>query len=167
MRRHGIQGRGFALLELVVVLGIIGILLTLVTLNFTSWSRKSQIERQTRELFADLNQARTDSIFMKKRHKVVLQPQSYTFYRFSSADENRSTGGTALFTKPLAYPLTKASGASIANRIFEFDIRGFTNDLDTIKITAPSDIRAQVDCIVVHYGRTNLGRMENNACALQ
>ena len=158
--------RGFSLVELIVVVAIIATLLTIATLDFNAWTRRAQIERQTRELFADLNQARTDSFFMKKRHKVVMQPKGYTFSRFSSFDESRTTGGTALATKALTYEMTKESGASIANRIFEFDIRGFTNDLDTIRVN-PSGTSAQVDCIVVHYGRTNLGKMENNACVLK
>ncbi len=158
--------RGFSLVELIVVVAIIATLLTIATLDFNAWTRRAQVERQTRELFGDLNQARTDSFFMKKRHKVVMQPKGYTFSRFSSLDESRMTGGTPLFTKALTFEMTKENGASIANRIFEFDIRGFTNDLDTIRVN-PSGTSAQVDCIVVHYGRTNLGKMENNACVLK
>jgi len=95
-----------------------------------------------------------------------MQPKGYTFFRFSSLNESRITGGTPLFTKAVTYQMTKENGASIANRIFEFDIRGFTNDLDTIRVN-PSGTSAQVDCIVVHNARTNLGKMENNACVLK
>ncbi len=158
--------RGFSLVELIVVVGIFATLLTIATLDFNAWTKKAQVERQTRELFADLNQARTDSFFMKKRHKMVMQPKGYTFSRFSSLDESRTTGGTALATKALTYEMTKENGTSIANRIFEFDIRGFTNDWDTIRVN-PSGTSAQVDCIVVHSGRTNLGKIENNDCVLK
>lgn len=159
--------RGFALTELITVMVILGILLAVATLDFSSMNRKARIERQTRELFSDLNQARVDSVFMKKRHKIVMQPNSYTFFRFSSADENRTTGGTVVQTRTVSYQMTKENGtSSIADRIFEFDIRGFTNDLDTIRIN-PAGTTAQVDCIVVHTGRTNLGKIENNACVLK
>lgn len=159
--------KGFALTEVIVVIAILATLLTIATIDFNSWTKKSQVERQTRELFADLNQARMDSFFMKKRHKVVMQPQGYVFYRFSSADESRTTGGTQLLSKTVSYQMTKENGTtSIADRIFEFDIRGFTNDLDTIRVNA-TGISAQVDCIVVHYGRTNLGKIENNECVLK
>jgi prepilin-type N-terminal cleavage/methylation domain-containing protein len=161
------NGKGFALTELIVVIAIIATLLTIATLNFSSMSKKAQIERQTRELFAELNQARMDSVFMKKRHKMIMQPNSYTFARFSSADEDRTAGGTTVRTKTVTYQMTKENGStSIANKIFEFDIRGFTNDLDTIRIN-PSGTAAQVDCIVVHNGRTNLGKIESNACVLK
>ncbi len=159
--------RGFSLVELIVVIAIIAILLTIVTLDFSSMNRKAQIERQTRELFSDLNKARLDSVFMKQRHKIVMQPNGYTFFRFSSADESRTTGGTVIQTRNVTYQMTKVNGTtSIADRIFEFDTRGFTNDLDTIRIN-PADTAAQVDCIVVHTARTNLGKIENNACVLK
>jgi len=53
--------RGFSLMELMVVLAIFATLLSIATLDFNAMTKKAQIERQTRELFADLNQARTDS----------------------------------------------------------------------------------------------------------
>jgi len=71
--------RGFSLMELMVVLAIFATLLSIATLDFNAMTKKAQIERQTRELFADLNQARTDSFFVKKRHKLVMQPKGYTF----------------------------------------------------------------------------------------
>lgn len=159
--------RGFSVIELIMVIAIFATLLTIATLDFNAWSKKAQIERQTRELFADLNQARTDSFFMKKRHKIVMQPKAYTFSRFSSLDESSTAGGTILATKSVTYEMTKKDGTTFGvNEFFEFDIRGFTSDPNTIRIN-PSGTSAQVDCIVVHNGRTNLGKMENNDCVLK
>lgn len=167
------NAKGFALTELIVVIGIIAVLLSIATMDFGSMNKKAQIERQTRELFADFNQARLDSVFMKKRHKIEMQPNGYTFSRFSSADEDLTTGGTVIQTKTVAYQMTKADGTtSIANKIFEFDIRGFTDDLDinddpyAIRIN-PSGTSAQMDCIMVDFARTNLGKIESNACVLK
>ena len=159
------NSRGFALLELLVVLVIMGILMTIGTLDFNAWQKRSQIERQTRELFSDLNQARIDSVHRKLRHSIVMQPDSYTFRRYSSENESRFAG-TAVQTRNVSYQITKESGASAADIVTEFDIRGFTNDNNTFRIN-PVGTNAQVDCIVIAIGRTNLGKMEGGSCVVK
>jgi len=154
--------KAFSLVELVVVIAIMGTLMTIVTLNFNDWQRKAQIERQTRELFADLNQARIDSLQSKKRHSIVMQPNSYIFKRYSSENEDRDAG-TAVLTRNVSYQITKETGSSITNEVTEFDIRGFTNDNGTFRIN-PVGTSALVDCILISVGRTNLGKMENDLC---
>jgi prepilin-type N-terminal cleavage/methylation domain-containing protein len=157
--------KGFSLVELVVVIAIMGTLMTIATLNFNAWQKKTQIERQTREMFADINQARIDSFHRKLRHSIVMQPNSYTFRRYSSENESRSAG-TTVQTKNVSYQITKESGSTFTDDITEFDIRGFTNDNDIFRIN-PADSAAQVDCIVITTGRTNLGKMENESCVIK
>jgi len=159
---------GFSLVELMVVIGITAILLSIGTLNFSSWQRKSQIERQAREMLADFNSARSESIFRKKRHSIVLNSTAtgYVFKRYSSENENRTTGGSVLFTKTSSYQYAKEAGASAADQIFQFDILGFNAtpaDLDTIRIN-PVDSGAAFDCLVISASRTNIGKMEGGSC---
>lgn len=162
MSRHIMDKKGFSLVELLVVMVIIGTLLAIATLNFNSMQRKAQIERQTRELFSDLNQARIDSLHRKLRHSIVMQPGSYTFRRYSSENESRFAG-SVVSTRNVNYQITKGTGASAADDVTEFDIRGFTNDGDTFRIN-PVGTDAQVDCIIIATGRTNLGKMESGSC---
>jgi prepilin-type N-terminal cleavage/methylation domain-containing protein len=156
------NNKAFSLVELVVVIAIMGTLMAIVTLNFNDWQRKAQIERQTRELFADLNQARIDSLHSKKRHSIVMQPNSYIFKRYSSENEDQDAG-TAVRTRTVSYQITKGTGSSITNAVTEFDIRGFTNNSETFRIN-PVGTSAMVDCIIISIGRTNLGKMENGTC---
>ena len=159
------NNRAFSLVEMMIAIVIMGILMTISTLNFNTWQKKSQIESQTRELFADFNQARIDSLHRKQRHSIVLQPNSYIFRRYSSENESRFAGSTVQ-TRNVTYQITKGSGLSAADDVTEFDIRGFTNDFDTFRIN-PVDSGAQVDCIVIATGRTNLGKMENGSCVVK
>jgi type II secretion system protein H len=157
--------QGFSLIELIIVMVLMGIILGIGALNFNTWQRKAQIERHTRELMADLNTARTESIFRKKRHAIVINSEAtgYVLRRYSSVDESRFAG-TVINTKNVGYLMTKPAGTSIADRIFEFDLLGFTTDLDTIRFN-PNDIGSAFDCIVVSSSRTNIGRMEGGSCA--
>jgi prepilin-type N-terminal cleavage/methylation domain-containing protein len=144
---------GFTVIELLVVIAIIGALLSIGSINFSNWQRKSQIESRTREIFNDFNEARLNSIYMKRRHSLVFEPDTYVMKRYSSENEKRTTGGTVLVSKKSSYLTSIKDGTTI----FEFDIRGFTDDLDTIYVN-PVASGAVFDCIVISDGRTNMGR---------
>ncbi len=159
---------GFSLIELMVVIAIIAILLSLATLNFNQWQRKSQIERQTRELMADLNTARTESIYRKQSHALIMNTDGlgYILRRYSSPDEKRTSTvqpAEIILNKGVHYQFTKGSGSSIGDRIFQFDITGFTNDWDTIRVN-PVGSGAAFDCVVVSASRINIGQMSGGTC---
>lgn len=158
--------RGFSLVELVVVLAIFGTLLAIVSLNFSQMSKKAQVEALARELLIDFNTARLDSIYRKNRHSIVMNTDGsgYVMKRYSSADEANSAG-TSILTKNSSYPLTKANGSNfvVGDRTFMFDTRGFTSDLNTIKVNFANS-GAAFDCIVVSAGRTNIGQMSGGSC---
>lgn len=161
--------KGFSLVELIVVMGIIGTILGIATLNFNNWMRKSQIERQTRELFTDLNTARTESIYRKMRHSLVFNTDGtgYIMKRYSSLNESTSAG-TTINTKLTTYLITKRTGSNfnLSDKTFMFDTRGMTNDWNTVR-SNPVDTGASVDCIVISDARTNMGKMENGSCVFK
>ncbi|MBI2353485.1 MAG: prepilin-type N-terminal cleavage/methylation domain-containing protein [Deltaproteobacteria bacterium] len=153
--------KGFSLIELIIVIAVLGIGAAIATLNFNQWVRKANIEKQAKELLTDLNDARLQSVYTKKRHSVVFQPNSYVFKEYSSLNEDTEDGGRVITSKNVANQMTTLSGGSLADSIIEFDIRGFTSDWNTVRIN-PAYSGAAYDCIVVSNARTNLGKIEKS-----
>ena len=166
--------QAFALTELIVVVVIMGIVLGIGTLNFNSWQRKAAIERQTRELLADFNTARSEAMFRKKPHAIIMNADAtgYILRRYSSVDESRTSATPAsgiVFTKNVSYQFQKGNGSSIADAIMQFDITGFTStaaDNNTIRVN-PISSGAAFDCVVVSASRTNIGQMTSGGSCVQ
>ena len=153
--------RGFALTELIVVVAIIGILLTIGTMNFHSWNVKSQIERETRELYTDINRLRLDAIHTKKQQSITLEPNQYVLKNYSTENENRFAG-RVIATKPVKYRLSKPA-ADFSGELYLCNTRGFMDSGATIVVN-PTDSGASYDCIVLSIGRVNMGKMNSGTC---
>ena len=154
---------GFSLIELLIVIAIIGIILAIGSINFHSWQLKAQVESQTRTLFATLNQARVDAFQFKQPRSVVLQTDGYTFNTYT--DENQArTAGTAVQKQTVTFTLTEPSGPS--DNVTLFDVRGYTSDTGTFQFNS-TGTGANVDCVVVDQGRTNIGKMTNGVCTIK
>jgi prepilin-type N-terminal cleavage/methylation domain-containing protein len=164
--RADMNSNGFSLLELIVTMAIMGILFGIATLSFFDWQRKSQIERQTREMHTDINSARMESIFRKTRHRVTFQPSSYVLRRYSSDNENYAAG-TIINSRNVAYQLTRELGGDISDYSVEFDARGLLTGANfsspnLILRVNPVASGSSFDCIIIHVARTNMGRMKDD-----
>lgn len=161
---------GFTLIEILITIAIMGIVLGIASMNFTSWKVKYNIEAQTRGIQADLNEARTSALTQKKYYGIVFQPNSYVIKTYSSSTSAADpvASGTSVATKTLTYGLTKKGSPSIADTHVVFDTSGITYDLFTIFVNPynadPAKEPASVNCIVVHTVRVNMGKINETTC---
>jgi len=156
---------GFSLIELIIVIGLMSILLALATLDFGAWQRKSMVERYTKELYSDIQDARMRAAFTKKPQRVEFGAQQVIFRSFSSEGD---VLGTKISTKILPLSFTLNSGWTPANLI-DFDTRGVMSDpvpsAKVICFTTTED--AAYDALIITPALTSMGKVTNrgSACA--
>jgi type IV fimbrial biogenesis protein FimT len=160
------NSHGFTMVEMLIVVVIMAILLSLATLQFNSMQAKSSIETQTRELLADLSDARLGAIQTKGSRTVILNPTSAMFRSYTTNEPVTLTTGKLLFTKNFKNSISTAGNIG-------FNSNGFTNDFDntftsnqTISVQ-PSGTAAAIDCLVISMTKINLGKYNNGSCVFQ
>ena len=150
--------RGFSLVELMIVIAIMGILLSIATLNWNEMQTKSAVESQIKKIHADLMEVRLQALYSKRSRSVVISGQVYKSY------SSTVITSTALETKQLRYPVVWNGGGTLT-----FDAQGLTNNQGSLCVMLTSDIAvinsAAVDSIVVSQARTNLGKRTGGGCA--
>jgi len=158
MNRHG-----FSLIELLVVIGLISILFSIVTIGFNAWQRKSMVERYTKELYSDVQEARMRAAFTKRPQRIVFGTQQAVFWSYSSEAD---IAGTNVATKNFPMPFTLNSGWTPPNLI-DFDTRGvMTASVPPVKvicITTTED--ASYDAVLITPTITNMGKVTNRGSA--
>jgi prepilin-type N-terminal cleavage/methylation domain-containing protein len=147
---------GFTLTEVIIVILLIMILLAIAIPQFGSMTRKYNIERETRQLYADMINARMRAMNTNRTHILTATATAY-----SIADDKNSNGvidaGEIMNQSALSYPVTWGTGTTIS-----FDSRGIPNATGTVYVTAAGD--AAFDCIAVQVTKLYIGKMTGGAC---
>ena len=169
--------QGFSLVELVVTIAFIGILLTIASLNFSSWQQKYNIENQAKEMMTDLNDLRMRAIQTKSKHVAVLSsnPMLMTFRSYSAEEPVTLTTGRQVFTKSLKYPISSNAASVTACGDIGITTRGLTQDFQVggtfnsnqTMYILPTETGASLDCLVISDTRINLGKFNGSTCSFQ
>jgi type IV fimbrial biogenesis protein FimT len=155
--------RGFTLVEVIVIIAIIAILATLATLAFNNWQRKANIEKEVKELYADLMYIRQQAVVTGMRHRIqFVSENNVTIRRFSSEED---ATGTQIQQKSFHYALKQSTPAFTE---IDFNSRGMMEDPAQKSICIFSDAGPVPDSIVIQQSRISLGRIINQggACAI-
>lgn len=146
--------KGFSLIELIVTIGIISILLSLATLNFNRWTQKQNIEKEVKQMYADMMSMRQQALVTGMNHDVQFpNSKSISFRRYSSEGD---VTGLQVNHASLPYPVIISNTNPI-----EFNHRGLMIDpLDKV-VCVFSDADPSVDSIVITQSRISMGKIKN------
>ena len=159
MKTTLLDKQGVSLVELLVVFSIVGILAVALGFSYQGWRAKYQVEKQMRELHADLMQARADALERKRNYFAVIASTSYSVYEDTNpAPDGNGTLETASDRLALVRTVEPSKPLTGAATI-EFNTRGLANVLGSICTINTFD--ADYDCIVVSQSRVNLGKLSS------
>jgi len=158
MRRNG-----FSLIELMIVIAITVTLLAMGTLYFRGMTEKNGIDREMKEMYADMMTIRSEALFQKKIRSVTISATSFSVY------SSNNVSVTPLSSKTLKYAVNLDPSTPATLRI-DFDGRGVaTFDGDTTvqeaAVCAQTTGKSGIDTIAATRTIIQMGRQRSAGCS--
>lgn len=156
---------GFTLVEILIVIAIVTILLTMGITSFQGLSEKYRVESETKQLYADLMNARGRAMQRKRVFFVQISGNGYATYE----DTSPAPDGDGVLTG--ADKLTaSANGLNAIVTDLPGAPPGFTFNRDGIASVAAGTIRftsteqPDYDCVTIRPTRIKTGKFTGGVC---
>ncbi len=159
--------KGFTLLELVIIIGIISLVSSLGILAFNYWIKKFNIQNDTKLIFSILNEARTMAFTNKKTCGILWKED-----KFKSIELRCDTNNDDKIDDNNGYQVIKKITlktyfySNLSCKYVRFEKEGFAKDSGSI-MSSIKDIKPRYNCVKLFKTRIKLGHLEGNECKLE
>jgi len=153
---------GFTLLEILIVIAIVGIVMAIAVGNFRGMMEKYRVEGETKQMFADLMDARGRAMQRNRVFHVQITDNGYkTFEDINPApdgDDNLTGSDKQVAGVTVIPTITRTAGLSS----FRFNRNGIASATGTIRFSSTS--QPDYDCITVRETRIKMGKWNGASC---
>ena len=161
-------------MELIVVIAILSILMAIATITGRDWMERYKVASQTKEMYADLMNARASAMQRSRMFFVTLAANQYAIYEdtYSASIPSSPDGDGILQTandrpvtqKTLQYTLN--ANINIATTNVNFSTNGLASP-DPTTIWFTSTANPPSDCITLSTTRILMGKYDGTNCVVQ
>lgn len=154
--------KGFSLIELIVIMAIAGVLISMATISFNQWIRRYNIEKEVKELYADMMSMRQQALVTGMNHGVDFDSDRRVIFRRYSSETD--TAGTVVRTRELAYPIEISDES---DREFKFNSRGMVTEDIEKSVCVYSEFQPPLDSILITPSRISVGKIKNQGSSCE
>jgi prepilin-type N-terminal cleavage/methylation domain-containing protein len=158
---------GFTLVEILIAIAIVGILAVIAVGNFGGMNEKYKVEAETKQLYADLMDARGRAMQRNRASFVQISDNSYRTYEDTSPapdGDGAFQNADALITNANVSHVI-ATGSIAVPLNFNFNRNGIASVTGFIRVS--STAQPDYDCIWIRATRIKMGQYNatGNTCA--
>ena len=161
---------GFTLVEIMITLAILGILVVIAVSDFRGLNEKYNVEAETKQLYADLMDARGRAMQRNRWFFVRISLDGYGYKTYEDSSPAPDGGGPPLDNIADTLVTSATVRHVITNNLaggndFGFNRNGIASDNGTIRLS--STALPDYDCITIQMTRIKMGQYNaiGNTCA--
>ncbi|MDD5761883.1 MAG: GspH/FimT family protein [bacterium] len=157
---------GFTLVELMIVIVIVGIVVTLAVSTFRGMNEKYRVEGETKQMFADMMDARGRAMQRSRMSFVKINAKDYSTYEDTSPAPDGdgaldNTADTLVANVTVSHTIVTDNIAAVPF-IFRFNRNGIASVTGFIRFS--STAQPDYDCITINPTRIKMGQYLGGVC---